>query len=295
MGKTNNELITFENTDYKLEITPAQVNFKGYQDLKDRMIKEAGGWDKHVITADSYSADKKTRAELNRFKKELDKRRLEIVRKASEPIDKFNAELKDLAGIAKNAADHIGEGLKYFDDKARQDKHQQNLRLLGDIAKEYGVSLQKLDYQDKWDNKSTGWSSIEGDARKQFEVIKSDEDIRHENIKVIQERAEGFTNPTMSAAPYIELLDNLTLSTILAEMDNDHEQLVKQNKVRSEAQKKAMNNVELQGNKFINAETGEVVDEVYSMTLKFKCTEKQFVALSEYIKEQGLICEKVSE
>ncbi|MCT7815148.1 MAG: DUF1351 domain-containing protein, partial [Lactobacillus iners] len=56
-----NELITFENNEYKLEIEPAKVDFDGYQDLKDKITKIASDWNNYVVTKDSYNSDKKTR------------------------------------------------------------------------------------------------------------------------------------------------------------------------------------------------------------------------------------------
>lgn len=293
---TNNaEMIQFESENFPLKITPAQVDFEGAKALRAKVEEVVAGWDKIVVTAESYDADKKTRAELNRFKRELDKRRLQIVRKANEPIDQFNKELKELSGLAKNAADHIGEGLKYFDDKAKKDKHQLNLKRLGAIAQEYEIPLQKLEYSAKWDNKSVSWSSIEKEARQQFEALVKQDKARKEAIKVIQDKAEGYTKPGIAATPYIDMLDYKSLPDILNQMDGDHEYLLEQSKRQAENKRKALEALEQRGDKYFDAETGEVVDKVYSITLKLTGTKEQLTQLSNFIKDWGIKYEKVGQ
>ena len=290
-----NELITFENNEYKLKIAPAKVDFDGYQDLKDKITKIASDWNNYVVTKDSYNSDKKTRAELNKLKSDLDSKRLEIVRKASDPINQFNDQLKDLAGMVKSAADHIGEGLKFFDDQARKAKHQQNLILLGTIAQEYGIALQKLEYDAKWDNKTASHSAIEESARKQFDVILQQENARKEAIKVIQDKAENYTKPSMVANPYINMLAYKGLPDILKQMDSDHDYLLKQAQKQAETKRKQLEAVEQHGDKYINKNTGEVVDKIYTIKLRLTGTKEQLTQLSKFIQDWGIKYEKVGK
>ena len=151
MNKINKTqaLITFENENFPINFEPAKVDFPGYQDLKAKVDELAKGWDTYVVTSKSYPYDKKTKAELNRIRKALNDRRKDITKQASQPIDEFTALIKGLDLEIKEAVDHINEGIKVFDEKARKDKHQQNLIKLGEIATEYGVALQKLEYNHK--------------------------------------------------------------------------------------------------------------------------------------------------
>lgn len=287
------ELIKFENEDFPISYTKAEIDFQGYPALDAKVDAMTKDWDKYVVTAESYPYDKKTRAELNRIRRALSDRRKVIVKDSSQQITEFNAKVKGLDLKIKGVVDHLSEGLKTFDEQARKDKHQQNLLRLGELAKEYGVALQELDYQDKWDNKTTSWTTIEEDARQQFEAIVEKQKARKEAEQVIANKANEYTKPAMSANPYLQMLDYKSLPDVLTQMDNDHDYLIKQAKQKEENRKKAIEALEQHGDKYVDAKTGEVVDKVHSVTLKLTGTKEQLTALSNFIRDWGISYERV--
>lgn len=287
------DLIRFENEDFPISYKPAEVNFQGYEALDAKVDALTKDWDKYVVTAESYSYDKKTRAELNRIRRALSDRRKVIVKDSSQQITEFNAKVKGLDLKIKGVVDHLSEGLKTFDEQARKDKHQQNLIRLGELAKEYGVALQELDYQDKWDNKTTSWTTIEEEARQQFDAIVERIKARKEAEQVIANKANEYTKPAMSANPYLQMLDYKSLPDVLTQMDNDHDYLIKQAKQQEENRKKAIEALEQHGDKYVDAKTGEVVDKVHSVILKLTGTKEQLTALSNFIRDWGISYERV--
>ena len=288
------ELIRFENEDFPISYKKAEIDFQGYPALDAKVDAMTKDWDKYVVTAESYPYDKKTRAELNRIRRALSDRRKVIVKESSQQITEFNTKVKVLDLKIKGVVDHLSEGLKTFDDQARKEKHQQNLLRLGELAKEYGVALQELDYQDKWDNKTTSWTTIEEDTRQQFEAIVEKQKARKEAEQVIANKANEYTKPAMTASPYLQMLDYKSLPDVLTQMDNDHEYLIKQAKQQEETRKKAIEALEQHGDKYVNAKTGEVVDKVHSVTLKLTGTTEQLTALSNFIRDWGINYERVN-
>lgn len=287
------ELIRFENEDFPISYKKAEIDFQGYEALDAKVDAMTKDWDKYVVTAQSYPYDKKTRAELNRIRRALSDRRKVIVKESSQQIAEFNTKVKGLDLKIKGVVDHLSEGLKTFDDQARKDKHQQNLIRLGELAKEYGVALQELDYQDKWDNKTTSWTIIEEDARQQFEAIVEKQKARKEAEQVIANKANEYTKPAMSANPYLQMLDYKSLPDVLTQMDNDHKYLIEQAKQQEENHKKAVQALEKHGDKYIDAKTGEVVDKLHTVTLRLRGTKEQMTALSNFIKDWGIDYERV--
>ena len=288
------DLIKFENEEFPISYTKAEIDFQGYPALDAKVDALTKDWDKYVVTAESYPYDKKTRAELNRIRRALNERRKVIVKESSQQITEFNTKVKGLDLKIKGVVDHLSEGLKTFDDQARKDKHQQNLLRLGELAKEYGVALQELDYQDKWDNKTTSWTTIEEDARQQFETIVEKQKARKEAEQVIANKANEYTKPAMTASPYLQMLDYKSLPDVLTQMDNDHEYLIKQAKQQEENRKKAVEALQQHGDKYVDAKTGEVVDKVHSVTLKLTGTTEQLTALSNFIRDWGISYERVN-
>lgn len=289
------DLIKFENEEFPISYKAAEVDFQGYPALDAKVDAMTKDWDKYVVTAESYPYDKKTRAELNRIRRALSDRRKVIVKESSQQITEFNTKVKGLDLKIKGVVDHLSEGLKTFDEQARKDKHQRNLLRLGELAKEYGVALQELDYQDKWDNKTTSWTIIEEDARQQFETIVEKQKARKEAEQVIANKANEYTKPAMTASPYLQMLDYKSLPDVLTQMDNDHDYLIKQAKEQKENRKKAIEALEQHGDKYVDAKTGEVVDKVHSVTLKLTGTTEQLTALSNFIRDWGISYERVSE
>lgn len=288
------DLIKFENEEFPISYKAAEVDFQGYEALDAKVDAMTKDWDKYVVTAESYPYDKKTRAELNRIRRALSDRRKVIVKESSQQITEFSTKVKGLDLKIKGVVDHLSEGLKAFDDQARKDKHQQNLLRLGELAKEYSVALQKLDYQDKWDNKTTSWITIEEDARQQFEAIVEKQKARKEAEQVIANKANEYTKPAMTASPYLQMLDYKSLPDVLTQMDNDHEYLIKQAKQQEENRKKAIESLEQHGDKYVDAKTGEVVDKVHTVTLKLTGTTDQLTALSNFIRDWGISYERVN-
>ena len=288
------DLIKFENEEFPISYKAAEVDFQGYEALDAKVDAMTKDWDKYVVTAESYPYDKKTRAELNRIRRALSDRRKVIVKESSQQITEFNTKVKGLDLKIKGVVDHLSEGLKAFDDQARKDKHQQNLLRLGELAKEFSVALQELDYQDKWDNKTTSWTIIEEDARQQFETIVEKQKARKEAEQVIANKANEYTKPAMTASPYLQMLDYKSLPDVLTQMDNDHEYLIKQAKQQEENRKKAVEALQQHGDKYVDAKTGEVVDKVHTVTLKLTGTTDQLTALSNFIRDWGISYERVN-
>ena len=293
INEAKKDMITFENENFPISFKKAEIDFPGYEALNAKVDDLAKGWESYVVTSKSYPYDKKTRAELNRIRKALNDRRKSITQQASQPIDEFTAQIKSLDLKIKVAVDHISEGIKSFDDKAKKDKHQQNLLQLGKIAVEYNIPLQELDYQEKWDNKTASWGKIEEEARQQFETIAERLKARKEAEQVIATKANEYTKPAMTASPYLQMLDYKSLPDVLTQMDNDHEYLIKQAKQQEENRKKAVEALEQHGDKYVDAKTGEVIDKVHSVTLKLTGTTEQLTALSNFIRDWGISYEKV--
>lgn len=293
INEAKKDMITFENENFPISFKKAEIDFPGYELLNAKVDDLATGWESYVVTSKSYSYDKKTRAELNRIRKALNDRRKSITQQASQPIDELTAQIKSLDLKIKVAVDHISEGIKSFDDKAKKDKHQRNLLQLGKIAVEYNVPLQELDYQEKWNNKTASWGKIEEEARQQFETIAERLKARKEAKQVIANKANKYTKPAMSANPYLQMLDYKSLPDILSQMDTDHEYLIRQAKQQEENRKKAIEALEQHGDKYVDAKTGEVVDKVHSVTLKLTGTKEQLTALSNFIRDWGISYERV--
>lgn len=297
METTTKDLIKFDSEELPINLEPAKIDFPKYEELKKRVTKLTDGLKDYVVTADSYEQDKKTRAELNRIQKTLSKKRIGIFNEAIEPANEFKQEISQLEKQIKIVSDKIGEGIKHYTDKEKEAKFQEIKLRLGNLALKYNVSIQLLgdirknDNQfNHWLNKSCSWKRIEKEAENFFKSEAEKATAKADAQKVVIDKAN---NPLFKSAlpisPYLEMLDYKSLPDVLNQMDNDLKSVKKQ----KNQQKKAMQDIEKHGDQYIDTNTGEVVDTVHSMTIKFSGTIEQFKALLQYAESNNISYERV--
>ncbi|MGY0444966.1 DUF1351 domain-containing protein [Lactobacillus johnsonii] len=297
METTTKELIKFDNEELPVTLEPAKIDFPKYEELKTRVTKLTNSLKDYVVTADSYEQDKKTRAELNHIQKTLSKKRIDIFNEAIAPANEFKQEISQLEKQIKIASNKIDEGIKYYTDKEKEAKFQEIKLRLGNLALKYNVSIQLLgDIRKKdnqfnhWLNKSCSWKRIETEAENFFKSEAEKATAKADAQKVVIDKAN---NPLFKSAlpisPYLEMLDYKSLPDVLNQMDNDLKSVKKQKK----QQKKAMQDIKKLGDQYIDTNTGEVVDTVHSMTIKFSGTIEQFKALLQYAESNNISYERV--
>lgn len=297
METTTKELIKFDNEELPVTLEPAKIDFPKYEELKKRVTKLTDGLKDYVVTADSYEQDKKTRAELNHIQKTLSKKRIDIFNEAIAPANEFKQEISQLEKQIKIASNKIDEGIKYYTDKEKEAKFQEIKLRLGNLALKYNVSIQLLgDIRKKdnqfnhWLNKSCSWKRIETEAENFFKSEAEKATAKADAQKVVIDKAN---NPLFKSAlpiyPYLEMLDYKSLPDVLNQMDNDLKSVKKQ----KNQQKKAMQDIKKHGDQYIDTNTGEVVDTVHSMTIKFSGTIEQFKALLQCAESNNISYERV--
>ncbi|MBD5430119.1 DUF1351 domain-containing protein [Lactobacillus sp.] len=278
-------LIAFENQDYPISIQAAEIDFPGYEELKKRVDKLTNDWKGYVVTAESIDADKRTKRELNRLAKSLNQRRIQINREASKPIDEFKKQIDGLVKEIKDVSDQMNKGIKFYDEKLREDKKKHNLERLSKIATGYGLDISEIEYDDKWSNKSTGWTYIENSARERMENVVQTKKQRQEIEDTIRVKADELNQ---IADRYIEMLDKHSLADVLHQMNVDHQIVVETAKRQAETKKKEQASLASHGNKAINPETGEIVDDIKIALLKIQGTTTQMKALASFMKDWGI-------
>lgn len=300
MKTTTKDLIKFDNEELPINLELAKIDFPKYEELKKRVNKLTDGLKDYVVTADSYEQDKKTRAELNRIQKVLSKKRIEIFNEAVAPANEFKQQISGLEKQIKCASDRISEGIKHYSDKEKDEKFQEIKLRLGNLALKYNVSIQLLgDIRKKdnqfnhWLNKSCSWKRIETEAEEFFKAKAEKQKLKATLNQVVIDRAKSYDKPTISPNPYLEMLNYKDLDQVLVQMAHDHKDAVNQEKQRQIENRKATEAIERQGDKYVDTNTGEVVDSVHSMSLRFYGSKDQLDKLVKYARKLNISFEKV--
>lgn len=300
METTTKDLIKFDNEELPIDLEPAKIDFPKYEELKKRVDRLTNSLKDYVVTEDSYEQDKKVRAELNRIQKMLSKKRIEIFNEAVEPANEFKQHVSGLEKQIKCASDRISEGIKHYTDKEKDAKFQEIKLRLGNLALKYNVSIQLLgDIREKdnqfnhWLNKSCSWKRIETEAEEFFKTKAENQKLKVTLNQVVIDRAKSYDKPTISPNPYLEMLNYKDLDQVLVQMAHDHEDAVNQEKQRQIENRKATEAVERRGDKYVDTNTGEIVDSVHSMSLRFYGSKDQLDKLVKYARKLNISFEKV--
>lgn len=200
----------------------------------------------------------------------------------------------------KYASDRISEGIKHYTDKEKDAKFQEIKLRLGNLALKYSVSIQLLgdirknDNQfNHWLNKSCSWKRIETEAEEFFKTKAENQKLKATLNQIVIDRAKSYDKPAISPNPYLEMLNYKDLDQVLVQMAHDHEDAVNQEKQRQIENRKATETVERRGDKYVDTNTGEVVDSVHSMSLRFYGSTDQLDRLVKYARKLNISFEKV--
>jgi hypothetical protein len=285
--KEENQLIKLDESSltFPVNFAPAQIDFSGYNKMKDQIDQLCEGLDNYDVTKSNLKEAKSTRAKLNKLKKAIKGRKVEIKKKAEAPIKDFNDKVESLIDEIDFSSTKISDGIKVFEVQEKEERHENNFNHIAAMCELADVDPSKIKYQSSWDNKSYSKTKFEIEVNQQIALIKQQQDQLADNIKIISEEAEKLGLP---ADHWIKALDNYSLSDVLDGMEEYKNDLDAVSKAQKEAKLNRLNNLKKQGNKYVDPETGEIKDKIFSLKLKVKGTSWQLKQLQSFLKDNGI-------
>ena len=171
------QVIEFEVT----KLVPAEV-VSNIDDLKSFMeiVKQKyKGW---IVTEDDIDIAKSERTKLNKLEKKISDERKKIQKKANADIETLIENLKTYEKEVKGISNFIGEQLKGYDEKIREEKKIEVQKKINNIfTKNPGLKI-FLDWNDKWLDKSFTFKKIETEVQKQYEELEKKQDFINSQI-----------------------------------------------------------------------------------------------------------------
>ena len=113
-----NEIAQFEVNNLPVSYKPAEIEFKGYDDMKAQIDELTQSLKSYEATPQDLKQAKYTRAKLNAFRKAINDRKLEITRQAERPIKDFKNKVKTLTAEIDKSSTKIGDEIKVYEKKA---------------------------------------------------------------------------------------------------------------------------------------------------------------------------------
>ena len=186
--------------DLTVNITHAQIS-ANLAEIKADLLENLKQYDIEV-TIETLPEAKKMATDLNKLAGEIDKRRKDVKKELSAPVDAFNAQAVELAKLILDSREKILKQVAVFEDKQREHckKLLQNeldtLYLENEVTKEYQTgNIEKLAILSNLTDKAKLTKSA---LEKVAEMVKADKTVqdmvegRKANLSAITERAGLF-------------------------------------------------------------------------------------------------------
>ncbi|MDR3361849.1 MAG: DUF1351 domain-containing protein [Desulfovibrio sp.] len=181
--------------ELKLKETLPVLSFN-FEQLKAWATDLAARYADLPVSEDALADVKRDMAELNKARKTVDDARKEAVRRVSEPIRVFEAQIKEVCAIFDAAYSRLGEQVKAFEDAQRDEKR----KIVEGIIKEEcdaafggGPGLH-IPVQEKWLNKTTSLKSIREEVATIIQRHVEDEKRQAALEQARQDRAAAIEN-----------------------------------------------------------------------------------------------------
>lgn len=290
--QTGRELISLGRQNFDIAYNPAKINFE-FSKIKAKVAEIKDEFTNYEVTPDNIKGAKATRARLNQLSRDLNNRKIAIVKVVDQPVNEFKAQIKELTGDIGQATDHIDNQIKAFEKNARDEREKTLNAQLQKLCDQAGVNSEDIEFNSKWLNKTASYATFEKEVNNQIQVLLKEQKQYAENVKVITNKAHKLGLPYQH---WVELLNSADLSAIMLEMDNYADEVKKAAERDNKPQKGGQsNNVVSHHGKAIDKTTGEVVNDDYVKAYLFTRTSKielsgtryQFTQLMAYLSDMG--------
>lgn len=147
-------------TDLETAI-PAKIGFN-FDELKTSLAQRVEHYNHLVVTEDAIQDAKSDRANLRKLKDAFDSHRKEVKRKCMEPVNAFEAQVKELTALIDAPIAAIDGQIKAFEEHQRNEKFGEIEALYAELVPETIREIIHLNriLDPKWLNKNTSMKSI---------------------------------------------------------------------------------------------------------------------------------------
>lgn len=284
-----NELAILDNL---VVVQPGQLTIENKQAL-DALINEvATKYDGQIVTEDTLKEAKSSRAELNKYAKALDRKRIDKKKEYMKPVEDFEKEVKGYVATLKKQVSMLDEGIQYFKDKQLEERKAKVQEMITEVAEANGVDPATVELQNSWLLKSAT------KAKTMSEIVEAVQKQKRIN-KDIEMITEYCAKLDLPKTRYVEIARDFDYWEAKKAADSDHEELLQQKEAERLAKQALVEQekeklVEANG-KQIDSETGEVVRELQIVSFKLKGTKQDLDNLAVAIKNSAIEVLEASE
>ena len=159
------------------DIIPKAVDFN-YEQLKKELEVKLKNYQNMVVTEDSTKEAKADRATLNKLKKAMDDKRIEIKKEWNVPYIEFENKVKVLTGMIEEPIQAIDKQVKVYEQKVKDEKQEEIKIFFNENISDLKslVEYSKI-HSEKWLNASVKITAVKKEITETIEAIKTDIDV----------------------------------------------------------------------------------------------------------------------
>lgn len=263
------ELIISEIVDNENKLVPVKLtNFETLEKEIKVKMQELG---KLKFTEENLKTATECRANLNKFKKAINDRRIAIHKDIEEKTgyNELDKQCKVLTGYVEDALTNVGEQIKAFEMIERNNKLQEILSYWIEFAGDYAevVNVDKL-VKEEWLNKTYSMTNIKTELTHIINKIPTD-------ISTIESTINNETICNQVKAFYF---DNLSNVSILGLAIQKGKELLDQSKKVESLEKTTENKVTV-----TNSSQNTTDSKVISFDFRVWATKEQLLSLKDYL------------
>lgn len=285
-----------------LDFQPAKLEFTNYEELKVLVDKYSNRYQNLAFTRENKSSAIKARTELLSIVNAIESNRKNVKQVYNKPLNAFEQQIKELTGAINEPLNQIRSGLKEIDDNEKQERQDVLNRILSELAESKSITLDDVQIDAKWLNKSNWNDKLRPITKLQAELEHAvDEAVkvkqqREKELKILNEFCKA---KEIDPAGWISQLDFKSVTEIIDLINTDierkrkiaEEQAAKQQEFEQQkAQQKAV--VE----EAADSEETPMPDEpLITDVIQVTGTLSQLNGLNKYLVENGIQVAMVNE
>lgn len=274
-----NKLSNIKVENYSVKFVPAVIKINGIEKLASLIDSNISKYQNLAVTDDNVKDAKKIKANLNKLKKALDGKRLEIKKANAQPYLNIEKQIKDIENSINEVVNPISNAVKELDDQEKEARREWVNSLIKEMAAARDIEPSEVEFNPLWLRKSMSKHAIEKDLDDVMRQIITAHKAIEANAEIVKQLCEAksiepdaFVVQAKNGEPVDELMDSI-------------QQAEEARKLRLDAKKArdrviASKQVKV-ADKVINRDTGEVVSNVYY--LEISTTDEKMENLRSYL------------
>lgn len=298
---------------FGVNYTPSEIVIENEQQLASIVESLVNTYGSLIFNDENIPEAKAAKTSLNKIRKILDDQRKDVKRNYNEPLKLFENTIKTYISKIDRVKDDIDSGIKDFEDREKVNRLGILKATIADMAPNYEINAEEVELDQTWLNKTNFTKKGEVNSRTIKVIADKMGFIALEKSRIEGDKKTVETFASLNGLePYAWenlIIQGHSVNDVLERMKEaaeqkkiDEEERARQSAAEKEYQE-AMAKLEQEqqqtiGEKIIDQETGEVVeeiieDEILKFTLEISGPKSKLYALNQYMTDQGIEFQKV--